>query len=140
MKQQYHDGTPQVIKPLGGWEPHTWYLVDVEVFDGNPRHRSLFFSGFTKGPGGNGDGTPGNYNGVQSINSAGMEDSIPIKRVKYLRVVRRLFSQAECEAKEPVVFAESQPTPPKSEKPCCAPFHFDGVHAPDCEKPESSGE
>ena len=98
MRQQYHDGPQNIIPPKGGWEAHTWYIVDVEVFEGNPRHRALFFSGFVgEGPGGEPDGAPGNYNGVQSLNFAGSEDAIPIQRVKYLRVVKRLISQREAE-------------------------------------------
>lgn len=105
MRQQYHPyGQGRIIPPADGWEPHTWYLVDVEVFEGNPRHRALFFSGFTEGPGAHaGSGQPGNYNGIQALNYAGGEDAIPIQRVKYLRVVRRLFSVKEMEAKEPII-------------------------------------
>jgi hypothetical protein len=93
MEQQYHDARtrPNIIPPEGGWEAHTWYVVDVEVFATNPRHRALFFSGFLQG------GQPGSYNGVQALNFAGGEDAIPLHRVKYLRVVRRLISEQEAQ-------------------------------------------
>lgn len=110
MRQIYHDDrkTQRVIGPQGGWEDETWYLVDLEVNEYNPRHRSLFYSGFVTGPGGRGDGTPGNYNAVTPINGNG-EDHIPIERVKYLRVVRRLFSTKELKVKEPVAFPNEKP-------------------------------
>ena len=105
MRQSYHDNvhTQRVIPPVGGWEAHTWYLVDVEVFQGNPRHRSLFHVGFLCRDAGNGVDLPASYSGLQSLNDAGMEDYIRLERVKYLRVVKRLFSEKEMEAKEPVL-------------------------------------
>ena len=45
-----------VIKPEGGWKPHTVYLVDVSWRSSNPIHRALLHTGFI-----NDNGTFGGY-------------------------------------------------------------------------------
>ena len=91
----------QLIKPRGGWKERTWYLVDVEYFKGNPRHRSLFFSGFLNGEG----KTPGGYSGLVGTGGYVDDHSGPgaWRDVRYLRFVRRLFSEEELNGKEPVI-------------------------------------
>lgn len=58
----------KIIKPLFGWKPNTWYLVDVAYNEHNVIHRDLFFTGFLNGKS---SGflpwkrkTPGGYNSI----------------------------------------------------------------------------
>lgn len=71
--------------PDGGWEPQTWYLVEVAFSNNNPIHRQLFFSGFIS------NGEPCGYN-MFAITG---DELIEYSDAVYLRVVERLFSNKE---------------------------------------------
>lgn len=91
----------QFAPPREGWEEQTWYLVDVEYFSTNPRHRSLFFSGFLNGE----DNGPGGYSGLVGTDGYSEDYNSPNawRSTYYFRVVRRLFSEKELKSKEPVI-------------------------------------
>lgn len=74
----------QIIPPEGGWEPNTYYAVDVAFRSSNPVHRAIFYSGFLN----DGKGGPGGYNGVFSHSYE--EQQYPIHRTYYLKVIRKL--------------------------------------------------
>lgn len=77
----------KIVPPAAGWQKHTWYLVDLACFDTNPVHRALFYSGFLN------KGRPGRINdGLVPLNGPDFERC---EKVRYLRVVRRLFSEDE---------------------------------------------
>lgn len=98
MSRHYNPGACRLIPPEGGWESHTWYIVDVQYCATNPVHRSLFYSGFCdpKNPGGSSDGKPGNYNGLVPLNGPDRDDAPAYWwNVVYLRVVRKLVSEDE---------------------------------------------
>jgi hypothetical protein len=82
--------TKKVIAPLRGWEEHTWYIVDVAYFKGNPIHRALFFTGSLE------DGEPSGYNRVVSLQTPG-GDYERITSIFYLKAVRRLISAKQAE-------------------------------------------
>lgn len=46
MSELQFIGKAQIIPPSDGWEPQTYYVVDVSFNSANPVHRSIFFSGF----------------------------------------------------------------------------------------------
>lgn len=101
MSGRYAPERCRLIPPQGGWESHTWYIVDVEYCSTNPRHRSLFYSGFCQqdlpgNPGCRADGRPGSYNVLVPLN--GPDNDEPNRGweyVTYLRVVRKLISEKE---------------------------------------------
>lgn len=45
--------------PVSGWEDSTWYLLEVKMFNNNPPHKHLYFTGF--GNRGYSGGFPTNY-------------------------------------------------------------------------------
>lgn len=74
-----------IIPPGGGWEPRTYYVVDVAFSSHNVVHRSIFYSGFL-----NGDNEgPGGYNVVWNA-SYEVGDHYPISKCHYLKVISKI--------------------------------------------------
>jgi hypothetical protein len=49
---------PIIIKlPPGGWKEQTYYWINVQMFESNPPHPAIFYTGFLNGQ----DGEPGGY-------------------------------------------------------------------------------
>lgn len=122
MSREYRPGACRLIPPKGGWESHTWYLVEVMYNKQNPVHLSLFYSGFCdpKNPGGRPDGNPGNYNGLVPLNGPDRDDSPAYWwNVIYLKVIKKLVSRKEAE------FAWEE----SAHKPSCDPI---GAYKCDC--------
>ena len=82
----------EIIEPQGGWEPSTWYVVDVSYREGNPIHKSLFFTGFLN------KGRPHGYNQLIPMSGPDFNDGpADIDSVKYMKGLRRLISESEAE-------------------------------------------
>jgi hypothetical protein len=77
-----------IIAPAGGWEPSTFYVVDVAFNSTNVVHRSIFYSGFCH------HGIPAGYN---QIFNPSYEENIPFNKVHYMKAVKRLFDRDELE-------------------------------------------
>lgn len=58
-----------IIPPEKGWEPSTYYVIDVAFNSINPIHRGIFYSGFL-----NENGTPQGYNSVITSDDASISD------------------------------------------------------------------
>lgn len=69
-----------IVPPITGWEDRTYYVIDVAMSRTNLVHRSIFYSGFLSDK-----GHPTGYNAVW-----GDESNIPISKVHYLKVVRKI--------------------------------------------------
>lgn len=86
----------EIIPPKGGWKPHTWYVVDVSYFLGNPIHKSLFFTGFLSKE------HPAGYNCVVPLDTPkGASDEI--SSVRYMKAIKKLISSKEAEALSVIV-------------------------------------
>jgi len=77
------------IVPDGGWEPLTWYLVNVSLNSNNPIHIKFLYTGFLDK-----NGNPSGYSGLSSTNYIDNEPS-SYHGVYYLKVIKRLFSDEE---------------------------------------------
>lgn len=69
------------IPPADGWEPQTYYLVEVAFSSGNPIKRYFFYSGFIN------DGKPSGYNCLLSPTG---DDKPPISRIYYLKALTKI--------------------------------------------------
>ena len=84
----------EIIKPAEGWKEHTVYLVVVKMFERNPEHKALFYSGFLNGPEDNDwYSTPGSYNAVW--HPGGEAQRVTIDDVWHMSVVREVLGGAE---------------------------------------------
>lgn len=72
-----------IILPEEGWEPRTWYQVEVSFNRNNPIHLALLFTGFLNGR----DGGPGGYH---MLVNPGWEDTQTIDRLHYLKPLQNL--------------------------------------------------
>lgn len=71
--------------PKGGWEEHTFYLVEVAFSNNNPVHRHIFYTGFISK-----DGRPNGYNNLITCSEdSGFSDAV------YLYPIERLFNRKE---------------------------------------------
>lgn len=78
---------PEVIPPEGGWEDHTWYIVDVKYASNNPVHRALFFTGFVDKK----TNQPGAYSGVIPIEYV-TDEKTELSGMKYVRFFKKLLN------------------------------------------------
>jgi hypothetical protein len=86
-----------IIPPKDGWKESTWYLVNVSYNKGNPKHKSLFYSGFLTGK----DRQPGGYNGLVPLNGPDYDEPpTEIHKVKYLRVIGEIIMPTETGPKQ----------------------------------------
>lgn len=69
-----------IVPPVDGWEDKTYYVVAVSMSRTNLVHKSIFYSGFLSDK-----NNPANYNAVW-----GDESNIPINKVHYLKVIRKI--------------------------------------------------
>lgn len=84
--------TKEIIPPINGWEAHTWYLVEVAFHKNNPIHKSLFYTGFLNGKG----GQPGGYSGFVPLNGPdGDEPTDQLHRAYFCRALRVILSSEE---------------------------------------------
>lgn len=71
-----------VVPPSDGWKEHTVYLVEVQHFKNNPKHKALLHVGFLNGEKtSDGKKTPGAYSEVWSHsydNASAFEDNYSI--------------------------------------------------------------
>lgn len=74
-----------VFPPKEGWEENTWYLVEVSYFEGNPVHKSLFYTGFLH------EGRPNGYNCLVPLHGTGGRKHTEIHEVRYLRAIKMLY-------------------------------------------------
>lgn len=73
--------------PKDGWEKQTYYIAEVSWSDQNPIYRAIFRCGFlTK------DGEPSGYSGIMGLD---MEDAGDYADLRYLKIIKRLFSAEE---------------------------------------------
>jgi len=80
-------GLKGIHPPEDGWEPHTWYLVEVSYKYTNPVHMSLFHSGFLSE-----EGKPAGYNCLIPLIGVASGDHVcGIREARYLKVVRVLY-------------------------------------------------
>ncbi|MBU0564916.1 MAG: hypothetical protein KJ890_15610 [Gammaproteobacteria bacterium] len=70
-----------LITPPEGWEPESWYQVEVSFNRNNPVHRALLFTGFLH------DGQPGNYH---YLTSSGWEELSKLDELHYLSPLKQL--------------------------------------------------
>jgi len=77
-----------IIPPDIGWQPNTYYLVDVSYNSGNPVHQAIFFTGFLNGN----DGDPGGYNRLFSGN---YDEDTTISDVYYMRAIEVLHRKGD---------------------------------------------
>lgn len=70
-----------LITPPEGWEPESWYQVEVSFNRNNPVHRALLFTGFLH------DGHPGNYH---YLTSSGWEEISKLDELHYLSPLKHL--------------------------------------------------
>ena len=74
-----YDMKKQIIETLaGGWEPSTYYVVEVCMNSGNPIFQDIFYSGFLTD-----NGYPNGYNRL-------FDSEREIKDVLYLRAIRKI--------------------------------------------------
>lgn len=73
-----------VIPPKEGWNPRTYYIVEVAFSSSNVIHKTLFYSGFLT------DSKPCGYNTLFSPN---YEENYSIKDVYYLKAIETLDLQ-----------------------------------------------
>lgn len=70
-----------VIPPPGGWNPNTYYIVDVAFNSSNPIHRAIFYTGFlSKG------GHPQGYNSFVTSDNAEISDAYYVKALAELNI------------------------------------------------------
>lgn len=70
-----------LITPPEGWEPESWYQVEVSFNRNNPVHRALLFTGFLR------NGQPGNYH---YLTSSGWGELSKLDEVHYLSPLKHL--------------------------------------------------
>ncbi len=70
-----------IIKPSGGWEEQTYYIVDVAFSAVNVIHRTIFYSGFLSSL----EGDPSGYN--LFVHS---EDTLTIEDAYYMKVIIKI--------------------------------------------------
>ena len=80
-----------VIEPDEGWEPNTYYLVNVKYSPDNVLHRATFYSGFLDD-----DRQPAGYNTIWSPTYGGMKKELV--HAWHLSVVKRLATRQDFEA------------------------------------------
>lgn len=76
-----------IYKPEGGWRPRTWYLGETSCRHGNPVWECLIYSGFLSK-----NGEPAGYSGLISANYIPSERAIAIHSVRYLKVIKELYT------------------------------------------------
>ena len=72
-----------IIAPEGGWEPRTYYVVEVASRPTNPIHRAIFYSGFLN------KGEPAGYNAIWNATYE-VGDQYPISKCHYLKVIAQI--------------------------------------------------
>lgn len=78
-------GKQTIIAPKNGWEPKTYYIVEVAFNKANPIHRAIFYSGFLNAPVKNPDG----YNQIWNPSYEPGETK-QITDAHYLKVIRKI--------------------------------------------------
>lgn len=75
-----------IIRPRGGWKPHTLYLVQVSFNSKNPIHESYLFVGFLD--------RKGNPSGYTKVWNSGYETEVQgLEEIHYLKPVKKLHSE-----------------------------------------------
>ncbi len=59
----------ELVPPENGWEERTWYICSVKYNSANPRHKTLFYTGFLDT-----EGDPAGYNGLVPLNGPDREN------------------------------------------------------------------
>lgn len=74
-----------IIPPEGGWEPDTYYVVEVAFTSTNVIHHSIFYTGFlTK------EGVPGAYNRIMNASYSNYEPQYTITDAYYMKAVSKI--------------------------------------------------
>jgi hypothetical protein len=73
-----------IFPPKGGFEPQTYYVVEIAMNMNNPIFQDIFYTGFLNGR----RGIPGGYNKL--FTSEATYDN-----VKYMKVIRKIDNSVE---------------------------------------------
>jgi hypothetical protein len=76
-----------IYKPKNGWKARTWYLGETSCRHGNPVWKCLIYSGFLSK-----NGEPAGYSGLISASYIPSERAISISSVRYLKVIKELYT------------------------------------------------